>query len=128
MAAINEEDIIQIQVCEWVKQVAKIPVIGIANQRQCSVQYGMMLKRMGVRAGVSDLFFPRSSFDNHFKGLWLELKTKTGKPSQAQEGFLCDMIAENYMGNFAYGEKQAIEIIRKFYNITLNHSFSVSIL
>ncbi len=115
--AASQEDIEQIKVVEFVKQCTDLPVIHIANQRQTSPQHGAMLKRMGVRAGVSDMFFPRSNPSGDKKGLWVELKTLKGKPSQLQEQFLSDMIGEGYTGKFAYGAEHAIDIIRKFYQI-----------
>ena len=66
---IGLETIAQIQVVNWVKQCTTIPVIHIGNERKCSPQYGAMLKRLGTRAGVSDLFFPRSNGKQH--GLFL---------------------------------------------------------
>lgn len=109
------EDIEQIIVMEFVRQVAKVPALHIANQRQTSPQHGAMLKRLGVTAGVADLFFPRGN--DQFKALWIELKTKVGKPSPVQLKFLDDMRSEGYMGVVAYGSQEAINCIVDFYGL-----------
>lgn len=112
----TKEDIEQVKVMEFMRQCQPdIPVIHIANQRKCSPVEGRLLKRLGVRAGVSDLFFPRSN--DSYKGLWLELKTSVGKPSDLQLEFLAGMIKEGYAGKVCYGAEQAIEVIKRFYLI-----------
>jgi hypothetical protein len=113
--AASQEDIEQIKVVEFVRQCTNLPFWHTANQRQTSPQHGALLKRLGVKPGVSDLFFPRGN--NKHKGLFIELKTLTGKPSKLQEQFLSDMIAEDYAGKFAYGAEHAIQIIKTFYSI-----------
>lgn len=115
MVAISKEDIEQIIVIEYVKQCTDLPVIHTANQRQCSPQYGALLKRMGVRAGVADLFFPRGNA--HYKGLFIELKTLTGKPTKEQIQFLDEMARENYFTAINYGAKEAIGTIKAFYGL-----------
>lgn len=109
------EDIEQIKVVEFVKQCTDLPVIHIANQRTTSPQHGAMLKRMGVRPGVSDLFFPRSN--RIHSGLWLELKTLKGRPTQLQIDFIVDMIKEGYAAKVCYGAEHAIALIKDFYSL-----------
>ncbi len=109
------EDIIQVQVIEFVKQCTDLPVIHIANQRQTSPQHGALLKRMGVRKGCADLFFPRSNHSH--KGMWMELKTLTGKPSIEQITFLDDMAREGYFTCINYGAEEAIGTIKIFYDL-----------
>jgi hypothetical protein len=109
----SAEDIEQIVVVEFVKQCTDLPVFHIPNQRQTSPQHGAMLKRMGVWAGCADLFFPRS---NHFKkGLFIELKTLKGRPTEKQIAFLEAMEREGYSTQICYGSKEAIETIKAFY-------------
>ena len=76
---------------------------------------GAILKRMGVKPGVSDIFFPRSN--HQFKGLWLELKVGKNKATEAQVKFIDEMIAEGYSGLVAYGFDEAILMIKSFYQI-----------
>lgn len=112
---IHEETKIQIQVCEWVKQQTTIPFLHVANERKTSPMMGALLKRMGVRAGVSDLFFPRGN--KTFSGLWLELKAPNGKVSPVQAKFMCDMVNEGYCCQIAYSPAEAICMIKAFYGM-----------
>ena len=115
----SAEDIEQIIVIEFVKQIARVPVFHIANQRQTSPQHGSMLKRMGVLAGVSDLFFPREN--ELYKGMFIEMKSLIGKPTILQLQFLDDMRAEGYMGIVANGSQDAINCIVDFYNLPIRY-------
>lgn len=113
---IGAEAIEQIKVCEWLKQLhPEIPFIHIANERSCDAVYGRILKRMGVRKGVSDLFFPKGNLIA--SGLWLELKSAKGKLSPSQLEFINEMIALGYLAHVAFSAEEAILIIKKFYSI-----------
>ena len=57
-----------------------------ANERKCSLQYGALLKRMGVQRGVADFFLGISCGGYH--GLWIELKVGKGKLTTEQQDFL----------------------------------------
>jgi len=109
------EDVEQIKVVNWVKQCTTLPVIHVANERSCSPAQGSMLKRMGVRKGVSDLFFPRAHGKYH--GCFIELKTLKGKPSVEQIAFIDEMNVEGYFSLVCYGAEEAIETLQIFYNL-----------
>lgn len=111
----NSEQIEQIKVHEFVKQCTDLPFIHIANERKCSAQQGALLKRMGVMPGASDIFIPRSNGTLH--GLFIELKTKSGKVSDNQNIFIEKMIFEDYGAMIAYGAEEAILIIKSFYRL-----------
>jgi hypothetical protein len=100
---------------EWVIQNTDLKFFHFANERQCSAQYGSLLKRMGVTAGVSDIFLPKGN--DTFKGLWIELKVGKNKATPAQLDFINDMIAEGYSACVAYGAEEAILMIRQFYGL-----------
>src|ERR1700679_545756 len=102
-------------VINWVKQCTDLPVFHIANERLCSPQHGLILQKLGVRSGVSDLFFPRSNGKAH--GLFIEMKSKKGKPTDSQLDFMCEMITENYNCFIAYSSDEAILIIKSFYSL-----------
>lgn len=109
----KDEDVEQIKVIEYIRQCTDLPVFAIANQRQCSAKEGAILKRMGVTAGVSDLFLPRH---NHkWKGVFIELKTLEGRLSKVQEEFLALMNKEGYCAKVCYGADEAIDLIQRFY-------------
>lgn len=72
-----------------------------ANERKCSIQEGRILKRMGVKRGVSDLFlaFPR----NGYAGLWIELKEVNGRLTKEQTEFLSRKCERGYRIFAAFG-------------------------
>lgn len=114
---LKPEDILQIQICEWVKQLhPEIPIIGVMNQRKCSLVYGFILKKMGLRKGASDLMFPKGNGDK--PGIWLEIKTFDGKASKEQIKFRDDMRALGYEAQITYGFDEAIHIISSFYGFS----------
>lgn len=112
---LGKETIIQIQIVNWVNQVAKVPVIHIANERQCTAQYGGILKKMGVTPGVSDLFFPQGNKDS--PGLWIEVKAPGGKITELQAKFLRARIKEGYDGFIVYSFEEAKDAIKLFYGM-----------
>ena len=87
-------------------------IFHIPNERRCSVQQGFLLKRMGVRAGVSDIFLPLKTV--HYSGLWIELKTKTGIRRQNQIDWINKMRKQGFMAEFAVGWVEAKAITERF--------------
>lgn len=69
-------------------------IFHIPNERKCSIPEAMHLQRMGVKAGVPDLFLPVAR--NGFHGLWMELKTERGKVSDAQRWWLDHLAEQGY--------------------------------
>ena len=70
-------------------------------------------KRLGVKAGVSDLFLPHPVPPYH--GLWIEMKRRHGGVlSDKQAEFLRDMANEGYAKAVAKGADEAIEAIEKY--------------
>ena len=112
---LKPEQIIHIQVVDWVNACTDLPVLHIANERRCSIQQGAILKRMGIRSGVSDLFFPRAK--HPFAGLWIEIKTDNGKPTPNQLKFIEEMKKEGFQGKVTYGAEETINFIKDFYNL-----------
>ena len=112
---IKKEDIEQIKLVEWLKNKTDLPFFSIANQRTCSSQYGSLLKRMGVRAGVSDLMIPRAT--KHYHGTFIELKTDSGRLADNQKKFIEDMLKEGYFAACCFGSNAAIHIIKTLYSI-----------
>lgn len=112
---IGEETTEQIKVVNWIRQCTTLPIIHVANERKCTPQHGIILKKMGQRSGVFDLFLPRSNGKQH--GLWVEMKSRKGKPTTTQLDFMCEMISENYGAFVAYSADEAILIIKNFYSL-----------
>jgi len=112
---IQPEKVEHIKVVEWLRQKTDLPYLHIANERKTTIQHNIMLKKMGVRAGVSDLFLPRGN--EHFSGLWLEMKAPGGRITNSQVKFLKDMRDEGYETAVCYSSEEAIEFIKDFYEI-----------
>lgn len=108
----------QIAFMDWVRLQPNIHpyCIHIANQRRANLAYGRLLKRMGVRAGVSDIFIamPR----NGACGLWIEFKrSKGGVISDEQRTWLCRMLDVGYSAKIAHGCDEAIAIVKTYFGM-----------
>jgi len=66
----------------------------IPNGEYRSKQTGARLKRMGVKPGCPDLFLAMPN--QHFAGLWVELKSKKGSPSAVQKDFMQKLLLSGY--------------------------------
>lgn len=107
----------QITVIDWLKLATDLPYYHFAGERKCSPQYGALLKRMGSKPGVSDIFLPRTTNNGSFKGAWIELKVGRNKPTPAQLQFMSEMIEDGYYAQTAYGADECILMIKTLYNI-----------
>jgi hypothetical protein len=118
MATIKEEEIEQIKAldCLW-HYYPKIAcyAIHIANQRKTNWFNANHLKRMGVKKGVPDLFFPKPKGQYH--GLWIEVKSKTGKPSKEQIAFMDTAKSDMYWASFAYGAQDVVDIVCIYFDV-----------
>lgn len=112
---LGAETIAQIQVCEFLRQKTSLPFYHFVNEGKRSPANAAILKRMGMTAGVADLFFPRRM--GVYSGLWLELKVGSNKPSLAQQNFLAKMLLEGYMSTCVWGSEAAIDFIKTFYEL-----------
>lgn len=113
------EQILQINFINWINY--HYPDIGdltyhFANERKCTPQQGVLLRRMGVKRGVADLFIAYPRAQTNFSGLWLELKTETGKLTKEQREFLEKMRAQGYCASCAWGIEQAKDIFLAYIN------------
>jgi hypothetical protein len=64
------------------------------------------LKAEGLRPGVSDLCLPVAR--RGFHGMYLEMKTLTGKPSENQLEFMAGVESEGYYTALCKGSEKAI--------------------
>lgn len=72
----------------------------------------VMLKRTGVKAGVSDVFLPIPSNGKH--GMFIEMKVKPNKPTNDQLEFLESMSSEGYETCVCYSADEAIKKIHDY--------------
>lgn len=80
--------------CEW---AFAIPNGGNRNAREAA-----RLKKQGVKSGVSDMLLPLP-IPQSYAGLFIEMKTKTGRPTKKQKLFTAAMIEAGYKAIFCYG-------------------------
>lgn len=108
--AISEETIHK-TVMEWVRlhPVLKRLVIHFPNEGRRTARFGKLLKDMGMRAGVADLFIGMGR--HGFHGAWIELKSESGYISPAQKEFLDDMSQQNYFTGISWSIDEAIKLI-----------------
>lgn len=114
----NEESRIQQGVIRW--WAVACPAFGvpermlfkIANDGMRSKAMAALMKREGLRAGTSDLMLAVPRGGKH--GLFLELKKPTGVATDAQREFLKDVIAQGYVGRFAYSYDEATMAITEY--------------
>lgn len=111
------EDDEQETVFEWAALMSgRWPELGmmvhIPNEGKRSVSYGARLKRMGMRRGFPDMMLPVARGGSH--GLFIELKTANGKPSEDQLRWLDRLNEQGYKAIIAYGAGEAIEAIRSY--------------
>ena len=94
-------------------------LIAIQNGGKRNVREAARLKRMGVRAGVSDYLLPVATWEPSAAtgprlgsmGLWLELKAGTGKPTPSQLEWLRLMREQGYATQVCTGWEAAAQAI-----------------
>lgn len=98
-------------VMEWVRLHPKLNgiVIHMPNEGPRTERYGRLLRDMGMRAGVSDLFICMAR--HGFHGAWIELKSARGRVSREQASFQLDMANQGYFTMVCYSVDEAIQTI-----------------
>lgn len=77
---------------------------------------GRHLKQQGVRAGVPDLDLPVPRSKYH--GLRIEMKTDKGKLSEAQEWWIRELNAQDYMAVVCRSWEEAVRVIQDYLDST----------
>ena len=106
------EETIHKNVIAWVKENhpdIQHLILHFPNEGKRTPWYGKLLKSMGMRAGVSDLFIAISRHNHH--GAWIELKSSEGIVTQSQRDFLEDMKQQGFYTNICWSEEEAINAI-----------------
>ena len=73
---------------------------------------GAMLKAEGVKRGVPDLFLPAAA--GPFHGLFLEMKTASGRLSPEQHQWQRGLIKQGYACVTAHSLEQAIDTLTRY--------------
>ena len=116
----REEQGIQIAVFEWAKWMEKQhPPLElmhhIPNGGKRSKAEAAIFKAMGVKSGVPDIFLPEPRGAYH--GLYIELKSRSGKPSQDQTDMLERLQSAGYLACICDSFEKAIKIIGKYLSL-----------
>ena len=118
------EQIEQCKLFDWIRsrQDIKPYAFHIANERQTTPQQGRILKRMGVRSGVSDIFIGLAK--GRWHGLFLELKAGNNTPTESQEQFMYDMASQGYYCIWCSGYEHARKSIEIYLALEIPSSES----
>jgi hypothetical protein len=102
----------QIAAMDWLRaqhpQIA-LHTLHIGNERKATYYAGYIMKRMGVLKGASDLFMAWPS--RGFHGLFVEVKSRIGKPTPDQTAFIERMNSVGYYACVCYGAEEVIRTI-----------------
>lgn len=90
-----------------------IPVAHVPNEGKRSVVYGSRLKEMGLSCGFPDLVIPEPRKGYH--GLFIEMKTRTGKATEDQKKWLSRLSKSGYLAALCHGFEEAREIIDEYF-------------
>lgn len=87
----------------------------IPNERADKVQ-ASILKKMGVKPGIPDLFLPVPS--GRYHGLFIEMKKKGGRASDDQLWWLEHLKANGYVAAVCYGWQQGKDVLEWYLNLS----------
>lgn len=114
----NEESRTQMALCRWWAVAHKgfgVPeqmLFAVPNGGRRDVIGAAILKKEGQRNGVSDLMLAVAR--GKFHGLFLELKTATGRLSPAQHGFIAGATMQGYAAYTCYSYDDAVILITNY--------------
>lgn len=113
----TEHDI-QCQVIRWFDITYRKTIAGrlvaIPNGGHRHIAVARKLKAEGVRAGFPDLFLPIPSGSNH--GLFIEMKTQKGKPTESQNDWLSFLDSQCYAVAVCHSFDDAKRVIEGYLN------------
>ena len=88
---------LQVACVRWMRfQYPNVLIFAIPNGGQRNVIVAKKLKDEGVLAGVADLFVMYAN-KYGYNGLFIEMKTKTGRQTESQKEFEQYCLTHNYM-------------------------------
>ncbi len=76
---------------------------------------GRHLKQAGVKAGVPDLCLPTPKGKYH--GLYLEMKTETGRPTAEQKWWGEHLVQQGYMWQVCHGWEAAVDTLKWYLSL-----------
>jgi len=116
----------QMYTVDWANMhpVARKCLLAIFNEGQRSPKRTAIMKRMGLRVGVSDLFMAYPAHGKH--GLWIEIKKRKGsKVAPEQAAWLNLMNSLNYVAVLCYGWEEAVNAIKNYLDGTIDYPYEI---
>lgn len=89
-----------------------IPIFHIPNGGSRNKREAKNLKRQGVKKGIPDLCVPVAK--GGFHGLYIEMKSETGKPTKEQLEWIETLNRNGYKAVVCYGFDEARETIDQY--------------
>lgn len=119
--AMRSEDTEQINVVSWASwNVNRYPELKwlhhVPNGGSRNKQEAVKLKRMGVKAGVSDLCLPYPK--GLYCGLYIEMKFGDNRQQETQKEFLADMAAAGHFVATCYSAEEAVKVLEEYLNLS----------
>lgn len=105
-----QEQIAVVNYCD----IIGVPIYHVPNGGSRNKIEAANLKRQGVKSGVPDLCIPVARCGYH--GLYIEMKTKTGRVSDNQKKWLSLLRDNGYAAFVARGSNEAIKLIDHYIN------------
>lgn len=116
----------QANVIKWSKQphiLVKWPELAllyhIPNGGTRDAIEGRHLKQQGVKRGVPDLCLPVPRGQYH--GLYIEMKTETGRTSDAQDWWGERLFAQGYFWEVCHGWSSAVRVLEWYLSLRSGH-------
>lgn len=76
---------------------------------------GRHLKQAGVKQGVPDLCLPVAR--GRYHGLYIEMKTETGRTSDAQKWWGEQLLKQGYMWEICHGWESAVRVLEWYLSL-----------
>lgn len=87
-------------------------IFHIPNGGKRNASEGAKFKKLGVKAGVPDLFLPIAK--NGYNGLFIELKYGKGTTSKTQKEWLLALQEQGYLCKVCNGAEEAIAVLQNY--------------
>lgn len=111
----DQEHNLQKACVNWFRmQFPSVMIYSIPNGGKRHLKTALKLKAEGAVAGVSDLFVMRA--EGGFHGLFIEMKTESGKVSMKQDAFLKKADLEGYQTAVCRSFEDFRATVKKYLN------------
>lgn len=84
----------------------------IPNESKSSIRRRVKLKAAGLRKGMPDIFIPVTN--QKYSGLFIEMKVKPNRLSDAQHSVLKQLNANGYLALVCWSGEEAIETLKRY--------------